>query len=154
MKKGLLILAGIVIIAFVVIQFFQPERNTFHLTGKDFIDPQQGIPCDIGKMIKTSCYDCHSNNTAYPWYGRVAPVSWLLSGHIADGKQELNFSDWGDLSSRKRINAMHDICEVITEGSMPLKGYTLIHRETRLSQSQIDRICQWTRDESQRLLEK
>jgi hypothetical protein len=151
-KRVLLILAGVLITAFIVMQFFPPARNSSPMSGDDFLSPQQDIPAGIKAIVKESCSDCHSNHTHYPWYNHVAPVSWFLSRHIRHGKEELNFSDWGTLSVRKRISTLQDICEVVTEGSMPLKSYTLIHRHARIDEVSKTRLCDWTKEESMRLL--
>lgn len=153
MKRLWLVITGILIIVFIVAQFFQPERNSAAITTNDFLYEAQGTPSDIGKMMQNSCYDCHSDSTAYPWYGRIAPASWMLGNHIKEARAELNFSAWGTLSDRKRISALQDICEVITEGTMPLKSYTLLHHKARLSKSQTERICSWAKEESQLILD-
>jgi hypothetical protein len=150
LKVACLVLVGILII----LQFFQPEKNSGDdLTGMDFIEIMD-VPVDVAGVLKSSCYDCHSNQTNYPWYSRISPVSWYLDKHIKDGKSELNFSEFGGLEKIPRIGALSDICEVVESGAMPLKSYLLIHRGARLEQSEIEAVCSWSENEMARLLKK
>jgi hypothetical protein len=96
---------------------------------------------EVGAILDRACKDCHSNNTNVPWYGHVAPVSWLLAKHVRDGQRKLNFSDWD--SRRPSSNEMEEICDAVSNKSMPLPGYTMIHRDARLSKHDVDSICTW-----------
>jgi hypothetical protein len=154
MKKTSRTFLLVIIVAFVGIQFFQPPKNTSSVTESDIFVQLQDIPAEIKEVFTSSCYDCHSNNTNYPWYGRIAPVSWMLNKHIIAGKEELNFSEFGNLSTRKKIGALTDVCDVITDGSMPLESYLKLHKDAVLSQEQIDIICGWIDVETARFLEQ
>lgn len=127
----------------VIIQFFQPEKNYQEITSDDLFS-QIEVPENVGNLIKNSCYDCHSNQTNYPWYNRVAPVSWMIADHIKVGKDNLNFSTWGQLSKRKQIGALSEICEVCENHEMPLNSYLIIHKDAALSAEDIQQICDWT----------
>jgi hypothetical protein len=96
---------------------------------------------EVGAILDRACKDCHSNNTTVPWYGHVAPVSWLLAKHVRDGQRKLNFSDWD--SRRPSFNEMEEICDAVSNGSMPLASYRVIHRDARLSKQDVDSICAW-----------
>jgi hypothetical protein len=96
---------------------------------------------EVGSILNRACKDCHSNETAVPWYGHVAPVSWMLTKHVRDGRNKLNFSDWD--SRKHSSNEMQEICDAVSNGSMPLRGYTMIHRDARLSKRDVDSICNW-----------
>jgi hypothetical protein len=91
------------------------------------------VPADVENILSVSCYNCHSNNTNYPWYSRVQPVGLFLENHISKGKEELNFSEFGDYSSRKQKSKLKSMISQIEKGEMPLKSYTFIHRDARLS---------------------
>ena len=101
------------------------------------------VPADIAKMIKTSCYDCHSYETHYPWYSNVAPVSWLLSSHIKGAREHLNFSLWGEYSAERKTAMKEEIQEELKENGMPLKSYLLMHPEARLSEKEREALIKW-----------
>jgi hypothetical protein len=96
---------------------------------------------ELGAILDRACKDCHSNETEVPWYGHVAPMSWMLARHINQGRAKLNFSDWD--SRRHTANEMEELCDAVSNGSMPLRSYTVIHRDARLSKSDVDTICNW-----------
>jgi hypothetical protein len=102
------------------------------------------VPDSVASILKTSCYDCHSNETQFPWYSRLAPASWLLARDIRAGREQMNFSEWGAYSKRERIGKLESVKEEVTSGEMPLFIYTIIHRQARLTQEQISSISAWT----------
>lgn len=101
----------------------------------DRIDPQ------IGRILNRSCQDCHSNRTAWPWYSHVAPVSWVISKHVIQGREVLDFSNWATQPPSEGERML--ICEAVSEGTMPLRDYTAIHRRARLSKQDVKMICDW-----------
>jgi len=132
MKKIVLFL----IIAFVGIQFIPTTRNeSTEILETDFTQSFE-VPQDIQSLLKTSCYDCHSNNTSYPWYNKIQPVSWFLENHINEGKSELNFSEFGSYSKRKQKSKLKAIINQIKDDEMPLSSYELIHQNAKLSKIQ------------------
>ena len=94
---------------------------------------------EVGAILDRACKDCHSNQTRVPWYGHVAPMSWMVSQHVNQGREMLNFSDWD--SRQPTANEMEELCGAVSSGSMPLRSYTLIHREAILSKRDVDTIC-------------
>lgn len=86
------------------------------------------------EMVKSACYDCHSNETAYPWYTNVAPLSWWIKGHINGGRQNMNLSEWGSYDAEKQAHKLEEIIEEIKHEHMPLGSYTWLHSEAKLSQ--------------------
>jgi hypothetical protein len=102
--------------------------------------------------IKRSCADCHSNTTHYPWYSYVAPVSWLIRNDVKRGRERLNLSEWSDYSDVRRQRYLSEIANQIKNGEMPLRLYTLVHRDARLSKTEVDAIFQWTQTERTRLI--
>ncbi|MDQ7918294.1 heme-binding domain-containing protein [Mesonia sp. MT50] len=131
--KVLKIIAWIAIIAFVVIQFFPTERNESYATPDTDFMLVNNVPEKIQKKLQVSCYDCHSNNTAYPWYNKVQPAAWFLKDHVKEGKAELNFNEWDSLSDRRKKSKLRSIIKQIENGEMPLESYTFIHRDAMLS---------------------
>ncbi|HCY83242.1 MAG TPA: hypothetical protein DHV22_17380 [Xanthomarina gelatinilytica] len=130
------IIAIILLVAFVGIQFIPTTRNqsdTVPLTDFMLVN---NVPKTIQKKLQVSCYDCHSNNTQYPWYNKIQPVAWFLEDHIKEGKAELNFSEWDSLSSRRKASKLRSIVKQIEAGEMPLDSYTLIHKEAVFSEEE------------------
>lgn len=119
--------------AFIVIQFFPTtlnERDT--VPQSDFMVENQ-VPATIKNRLQVSCYDCHSNNTDYPWYSKIQPSAWYLEDHIQEGKDELNFNEWAEYSDRRKNSKLRSIISQIEEDRMPLDSYALIHRDAILS---------------------
>lgn len=144
-----LVLAGI----FIVIQFFRPELNNGGL-GENNILTKEQLPEAIGAMLKHSCFDCHSNQTNYPWYDRIAPASWMVAQHIKEGKKQLNLSDWGSKDVIDKVTILGGISDEVKSGSMPLPAYTLIHRDAKLSKDQVNEMILWTDKFGEELLAK
>jgi len=128
--KGIIL---IVIIVLVGIEFIPISRNiSKNVPSADFILTYK--PTErVSDILKTSCYNCHSNNTNYPWYSYVQPVGLFLEGHIKEGKENLNFSKFGNYSGRRQKNKLTSIISQIEDNKMPLPAYTLIHRDAKLS---------------------
>lgn len=128
-----LIVAGI---AFLAIQFFQPERNQNKLiTEADFLKSSR-LTDSVRYLFRNACYDCHSNNTSYPWYTNIQPVGWIMENHIREGKEELNLSEFWSYSQRKQISKLNSIANSIEDDLMPLASYKLMHANANLSGSE------------------
>lgn len=151
MRRGYII-AGILVAGLIAIQFFQPEKNHGESSTEADLISFLEVPEDIASVLKTSCYDCHSNKTEYPWYSRIAPVSWYLDRHIREGKEELNFSEFGRMKKSKKVASLSDICEVVESGTMPLNSYLLIHRQARLGEPESEALCNWSEKASMAIL--
>src|SRR6476659_8641049 len=102
MKKVLKRILIILLIIFVLIQFIRPEKNRSEGKGPNDISTLYPVPDSVESILKVACYDCHSNNTRYPWYAEIQPVAWWLNGHIVDGKKDLNFSEFAKYRIRKQ----------------------------------------------------
>lgn len=122
------------LIALVVIQFIPIERNQSDTVPKTDFMTVNYVPTSVKEMVRTSCYNCHSNNTDYPWYNKVQPMAWYLEHHIKEGKAELNFNEWADYSNRRKRSKLKSIVNQIEDDEMPLDSYTLIHRDAILSE--------------------
>jgi tRNA G26 N,N-dimethylase Trm1 len=119
------------------------ERNQSDVIPKTDFMLVNDVPKDIKNKLQVSCYDCHSNNTAYPWYNKIQPVAWLLENHVEEGKAELNFNEWGSLSKRRKKSKLKSIISQIKDDEMPLCSYTLIHRNAILTEAEKQEIIQW-----------
>lgn len=132
--------------ALLIIQFFRPEKNISADAPRAGIAQKFVVPEDVNQILKTSCYDCHSNNTIYPWYFSVQPVAWWLSGDIEEGKHHLNFDEYASYNLRRQYKKFEAIGEHIKEDEMPLSTYTFIHRSAILSSEQKEKLIQWSSD--------
>jgi len=140
MKKVLIA----VVVILVLIQFIRPEKNS-SIENKNDISTVLQVPEDVKEIIKTSCADCHTNNTKYPWYSEIAPVSWYLAQHVNEGKEHLNFSEWAAYNKNQRNHVLKDIIEELTEHEMPLESYLILHKDAKLSDSQYSILVDWAK---------
>lgn len=131
------------LIVLLAIQFIQPARNTNGQVMAADITKHFSVPASVESVLKTSCYDCHSNNTRYPWYANIQPMGWLLANHVKDGKAELNFNEFGHYSKRRQLSKLKAIAGSIKDGTMPLSSYTLLHQGAKLSKESKALIIQW-----------
>lgn len=133
----------VVLVALVGIQFFPAKRNQDKTILSSDFTKIYDVPENIQNTLKISCYDCHSNYTAYPWYNKIQPITWFLEDHIAEGKAELNFSEFGDYSKRRRKNKLKSIASQVNDNEMPLWSYTLIHGDAKLSEKDKKEFISW-----------
>jgi len=133
----------VLLIAFVVIQFFRPTKNKAEGMSKNDISTLYPVPEDVQNILKTSCYDCHSNNTVYPWYAEVQPVAWWLNSHIQDGKKDLNFSEFASYRIRRQYKKLEEVNELVKKDEMPLDSYLWIHKNAKLSEQQKLTLANW-----------
>jgi|WetSurMetagenome_2_1015567.scaffolds.fasta_scaffold194804_2 hypothetical protein len=134
MLKKILIAVVVILIA---IQFIPVERTNPPVTKE--ID----APTNVLSILKTSCYDCHSNETAWPWYSYVAPVSFLVTADVENARKRVNFSEWDKYDEKKKAKKLEAMIEDVEEGEMPLPKYILMHKEAELDQSKIKIIKDW-----------
>lgn len=136
-------LGQLLVLVFIVIQFIPVALNQSEIVPKeDFIEVTQPS-VEVALIIRYSCYDCHSNNTFYPWYDKIAPVSWWINHHVEEGKDELNFSEWGSYSEKRKNHKLEEFVEMIEEKEMPLKSYLITHRDAKLSSEQVEILKNW-----------
>ena len=113
------------------------------LDNPDDILVNNEISQEVSDILKTACYDCHSNETSYPWYSYITPVSWFLFEHIEHGREELNFSEWSALRKSRKVRKLNEIGEEVSEGEMPLGSYLIMHSDADLSEEQRKMITDW-----------
>ena len=127
------IIGLVLLVVLVGLQFFPARSNQNTIVpSTDFVKTYK-VPEQVAQMLYTSCYNCHSNNTDYPWYSRVQPVGWFLENHISKGKEELNFSEFGSYSGRRQQSKLTSMISQVEDDKMPLASYTFIHSDARLS---------------------
>jgi mono/diheme cytochrome c family protein len=143
MKKLLKTLLIILVIVFILIQFIRPEKNSGEEIAANQIAAVQQVPDNVQQIFKTSCNDCHSNTTHYPWYSKIQPMAWFLDDHIVEGKKELNFSVFATYPAFRRYKKLKEIGKEVKDGDMPIFSYTLIHRDALLNDDQKLLIENW-----------
>jgi hypothetical protein len=138
-------ISAILIVLLIVMQFFRPTKNINGSTAalNNDISKVLNVPANVQLMMQTSCYDCHSNNSKYPWYANVQPVAWWLNHHIEEGKQEINFNEFATYRPRRQYRKLQEIVDQIKEDEMPMSSYTLIHKNATLSAEQKNIIITW-----------
>lgn len=105
-----------------------------------------GAPAPVAATLRRACFDCHSNETVWPWYSHVAPASWLVAHDVHEGREHVNFSTWASLSTAERQKRLLEIAEEVEKGAMPPGIYTPLHPETRLSLQDITAVVTWARE--------
>ena len=138
------VLLGLLVVFF-LIQFIRPEKNVSAAPVPNDLFVNYQAPDSVERLVKTACYDCHSNNTVYPWYGEVQPVAWWLNDHVQEGKKELNFNEFATYAPKKGDHKLEEVIEMVEKGEMPLKSYSLIHSNTRLSDTQRKTMADWAK---------
>ena len=139
-KRNLLIAF---LVVFALIQFVVIDKSPIEINPEaDFLMIEQA-PVEVAELIQTSCYDCHSNLTTYPWYSNIAPVSWWLKGHIDNGRGKLNFSEWDNYTPEQGDTLKVKSADMIEKKWMPILTYKIIHKESRLSDEQRALLIDW-----------
>jgi hypothetical protein len=136
MKKALKYIGIVLLVVLVVIQFIHPAKNIAATPAAHHISKLYAVPADVEQTLVKACYDCHSNNTKYPWYSYVQPVVWWLNSHIKDGKRHLNFDEFTTYRIARQYKKLEECIEETKEGEMPLESYTLIHKNAVLTDAE------------------
>jgi ABC-type nickel/cobalt efflux system permease component RcnA len=144
MKKWLKRIALVLLIAFAAIQFWRPDRTNPPVDRSRTIQAVMPVPPHVDAILRRSCYDCHSNETVWPWYSNVAPMSWRVADHIHEGREHLNFSNWAAYPPRDAHHLLEETCEEVKERHMPLKDYLFLHPKARLSDADVRALCEWS----------
>jgi hypothetical protein len=141
MKKQVLV---VFIVVLVLVQFIKVDKNESTDLSYD-ISNSYPVSNDLSQLLKVSCYDCHSNNTTYPWYSEIQPVAWWLDNHVQDGKKHLNFSEFTKTKIAVQNHKFEEIIEMVEDKEMPLPSYTYLglHPQANLTDNQRDLIVNW-----------
>ena len=151
LTKKILIAIGIV---FIAMQFMQPVHNKSGQVSVTDISKIVIISDGVKAVLKNACYDCHSNNTNYPWYSNIQPMGWLMAKHIKQGKEALNFSEFESYSPRRQLSKLNGIANSIKDDIMPLSSYKLIHKNSQLSTNEKRLIINWVQQSKDSLSAK
>lgn len=146
LKKILTGLGLFLVLVLIAIQFIRPEKNYSDNHPND-INTAYVIPSEVNQLLEVSCFDCHSDNTRYPWYASVQPVAWWLNKHITEGKRHLNFSDFTSAPLFVQNHRFDEIIETVEEKEMPIASYTFmgLHSEADLTDAQREMIIEWAK---------
>jgi hypothetical protein len=136
------VLIGLLVLL-VVIQFIRPARNISSSNQPNDIAAHYPVPQNVQQTLKKACYDCHSNNTRYPWYANIQPVAWWLQDHINEGKKELNFSEFASYAPKKQARKLKKVASEVKEGEMPLNSYLWIHTDAVLNADEKEALINW-----------
>ena len=149
LKRIVLLLLGIV----VLIQFIPSNLPDVSFENPNDLLANNDVPESIENLLRTSCYDCHSNETVYPWYSYVAPVSFLISKDTREGRHHLNFSEWEKMDAIEKAEALDDMAEEVEEGEMPMKIYPIMHSNARLSDADRNALAEWAEEMGEELFD-
>jgi hypothetical protein len=149
--RKILLASGIVII---LIQFIRPVRNESGMILTSDISKVVIIPDSVQVLLKNACYDCHSDNTHYPWYSNIQPVGWFMANHLAKAKRELNFSEFGTYSQRRQVSKLDGIANSIKDDIMPLKSYRLMHKSAQLTPDEKSVLINWVKQSTDSIAAK
>lgn len=136
------IIIGLLVV-FVGLQFARPEKNLSAVPAKTDLLVLHPAPAEVKNLLTIGCYDCHSDNTRYPWYAEIQPLAWWLAKHVTEGKRELNLSYFGELTTKRKATKLDDMIDLIISRKMPLASYTLVHRDARFTDAQVKAITSW-----------
>lgn len=134
------------------IQFVRPAHTN------PPVDPARTIAATLDThpaavaVLNRACIDCHSNETVWPWYSHVAPVAWIVTNHVNEGREKVNLSEWQAYPPEKQRKLLHEMCEEVSEGGMPMWSYTIVHPTAALSGADVAAICRASDAASRALL--
>lgn len=134
------------VVLLLAMQAYRPARTNPAFDPAHEIHAVTTMDPQIAPVFNRSCDDCHSNRTAWPWYSKIAPASWLVVSDVNRGRAALNFSEWGRYDAGAQQKHLKEICGEVSEGEMPAAQYLLMHPRARLSATERQAVCRWTRD--------
>ena len=139
-KIGLLFL-----IAFVIAQFFGPDRNEGDFASIEAFMNETNPPENVKIILKETCFDCHSDVTRYPWYSNITPVNYWMEDHVKHGKGHFNVSKWEGNSIKRKDHKFEELIEMVEAKEMPLNSYTWMHSDAKLSDDEIKAVVDWAK---------
>ena len=143
MKRKLKIFWYSLLVVLVLIQFYPTDKPMVSAENPKDLIINNKVPENVAIILRAACYDCHSNETIYPWYANIAPLKWNIYNHIVEGRENLNFSEWEAISKVDMVEILDDISIVVVDEEMPLKPYILLHSEANLSLEDRETISEW-----------
>jgi len=142
--KQILRWSGIAVFTvFVILQFFRSERTNPPVDPSNTIFAVVHVPEDVRTILERSCFDCHSNETRWPWYSAIAPAMWAVAHDVEEGREHLNFSEFGAYKPLSAVAKLDMVCEQIINRNMPLPEYLALHPGAQMSKGDVDILCDW-----------
>jgi len=132
------------ILGAVAIQFVRPARTNPVTIPERTLAARVGVSGEAAVVLDRACRDCHSNDTRWPWYSNVAPISWFVIDHVDHGRRHMNYSDWAQYAPQDADRLLKNICAFARKDTMPLPSYLRMHREARLSDADVAALCDWS----------
>lgn len=139
LKKISIVLA----ITLLFIQSFRIDKSTKPIDPSKDLISLTAPSAEVTQLLKTACYDCHSNQPTFPWYTNIAPVSWWIKHHIDEGRHHLNFSEWGTYELKRKNHKLDECVEMLEKSEMPMSSYTWMHSEAKLTDAQRLMLVEW-----------
>jgi hypothetical protein len=121
------------------------------INKSDKLEATTDVPKNVQTILNRSCKDCHSNETVYPWYSNISPISWSVVDHIRVGREELNLSEWNTYKETRKLRKLEEICEEVISNNMPHYQYLWIHWDAALTEDDKKILCDWTKIESKKI---
>ena len=137
----------VLISLFMVSQFLSPKKNQSGLYAVNHFFLDTNTPKEVQILLKEACFDCHSDQTDYPWYNSITPINYWLNSHIKGGKKHFDVSKWFSYSDNRKVHKLEELVEEVKERKMPLKSYTWTHKSAVLDQNQINSLVNWANRE-------
>jgi len=134
----------LLLIVFIIAQFFGPEKNEGDMTSIDAFLAETNPPEDVKLILEKACYDCHSDVTRYPWYN-ITPINYWLANHVKHGKKHFNVSNWEGNSTKRKDHKIEELIETVEAKVMPLESYTWTHGDANLNEEQIASVIDWAK---------
>jgi hypothetical protein len=136
------ILIGLLVIV-LLMQVMQPTKNQSDTPSENDISKVYALPAGVHETFVKKCYDCHSNNTQYPWYVHIQPIGWWMASHIKEGKDHLNFSEFKTYEPKRANHKLEEVSEEVGEGHMPIESYLWLHPEAKVTGEELSAINDW-----------
>jgi uncharacterized membrane protein len=133
----------VLLVVLIVIQFIRPAKNIHPGAQAASITNKYPASPQVQNILQKACYDCHSNNTKYPWYNTIQPVAWWLNNHVEEGKRKLNFDEFLNYTAKKQAKKLDETVELVKKGAMPLDSYTWIHKDAILTKEEKEALARW-----------
>jgi hypothetical protein len=144
----------IALVVFVLIQLVPSGQSNPPVMSSQTIERTLTVPPQVKAILERSCKNCHSNETVWPWYAKIAPVSWFLAGDVNSARDDMNLSEWGVANPDAQRDTLLELCRQVRKGAMPLSAYTWLHREAVLRPADVTTLCEWSEAARKELREK
>ena len=152
MKRTLKWIGISLVVLLVVSQAIRPAKTNPAVDETQTMQANTHMSPEVAMILERACSNCHSSKTTWPWYSQVAPVSWFIVSDVNGARAHLSLSDWGTYKPEKKASKLQEICEQVEQGDMPLKSYVLINPAAKLSESDKQLLCDWSKQERERVV--